>query len=73
MPYRTLPVTLTVDHGEKVMSMPPPAALVTPAGYGSGDPLLVSMRQGSAPRAFVTRGRTAVGEPTTVDRADEYG
>ncbi len=42
------------------------AALVKLAGYGTGDPLLVGVRQGSAPPAFLTGGRTAAGEPLTV-------
>lgn len=43
------------------------AALVELAGYGTGDPLVLGVRQGSAPAAFLTRGRTATGEPLTVD------
>ncbi|MGW0202342.1 serine hydrolase domain-containing protein [Nonomuraea sp. NPDC003201] len=41
------------------------AALVELAGYGTGDPLVLGVRQGSAPTAFLTSGRTAAGEPLT--------
>ncbi|MEU6786206.1 serine hydrolase domain-containing protein [Nonomuraea angiospora] len=42
------------------------AALVKLAGYGPGDPLVLGVRQDSAPTAFLASGRTAAGEPLTV-------
>ncbi|MET8153684.1 serine hydrolase domain-containing protein [Actinoplanes sp. NPDC005259] len=41
------------------------AALVEPAGYGPTDPLVIGVRQGSAPPVFLASGRTATGEPLT--------
>ncbi|MEV4178662.1 serine hydrolase domain-containing protein [Nonomuraea sp. NPDC049709] len=35
------------------------------AGYGAHDPLMVGVQRDSAPPAFLTRGRTAGGEPLT--------
>lgn len=43
------------------------AALVEPAGYRTGDPLLVGVRMGDTPAAYLTSGRTAAGESLTVD------
>jgi len=41
------------------------AALVELAGYGTDDPVVVGVRQGSARPSFLARGRTAAGEPLT--------
>lgn len=38
------------------------AALIKEAGYGTRDPIVVGVRQGSAPPVYVTGGRTAAGE-----------
>ena len=37
------------------------------AGYGPDDALLAGVRQGDAPPTYLTRGRTAAGEPLTAD------
>src|SRR5262249_45007905 len=43
------------------------ATLVTLAGYGIDDPLVVGVRHVGAPAVFVLSGRTAAGEQLTLD------